>query len=64
MSQSATEVLSELETSSGSLRCWDHAPIASGHLAIVPESRTLIPHDQPLALAALITEFLEAVPAP
>jgi pimeloyl-ACP methyl ester carboxylesterase len=35
----------------------------NGHLAIVPESRTLIPHDQPLALAALITEFLETVPA-
>jgi pimeloyl-ACP methyl ester carboxylesterase len=35
----------------------------NGHLAIVPESRTLIPHDQPLALAALITDFLETVRA-
>jgi pimeloyl-ACP methyl ester carboxylesterase len=31
----------------------------NGRLNIVPESRTLIPHDQPLALAGLITKFLE-----
>ena len=31
-----------------------------GRLAIVPESRTLIPHDQPLRLAGLIAEFLDA----
>lgn len=31
----------------------------NGHLATVPGSRTLIPHDQPRALAALISEFLD-----
>ncbi len=35
------------------------AAFPRGRLAIIPEARTFIPHDQPLALAALIAEFTQ-----